>query len=109
MKCKPAFYRVIAGNVRDVTALSMTLSESGMKNGIIVADKGFASEANFDDIEAANIKYIVPLKRNSKRNSSEIDYTAFKCGGKLGFDGHFMSDQYGSRYTARFTAFSTQI
>ena len=83
---QPAYYRVIAGNVRDVAALSMTLSESGMKNGIIVADKGFASEANFDGMESANIKYIVPLKRNS----SEIDYAAFECGGKSGFDGHFM-------------------
>jgi transposase len=83
---QPVYYRVIPGNVRDVTALSLTLAESGMKNGIIVADKGFASEANFADIEAANLKYIVPLKRNS----SEIDYTAFKNGGKSAFDGHFM-------------------
>ena len=83
---QPVYYRVIAGNVRDVTALSLTLLESGMKNGIIVADKGFASEANFDDIEAANIKYVIPLKRNS----SEINYAAFKGGAKSGFDGHFM-------------------
>lgn len=83
---QPVYYRVIAGNVRDVTALSLTLLESGMTNGVIVADKGFASEANFADIESAGIKYVVPLKRNS----CEIDYSAFKSGIKSEFDGHFM-------------------
>ena len=83
---QPVYYRIIAGNVRDVTALSLTLSESGMKNGIVVADKGFASENNFKDIESAQIKYIIPLKRNSV----EIDYSAFKNGIKSAFDGHFM-------------------
>lgn len=82
----PAYYRIIAGNVRDVSALSISLEESGMKNGIVVADKGFASEANFKEIESTNIKYVVPLKRNS----SDIDYTAFKSGSKSAFDGHFM-------------------
>jgi len=83
---QPVYYRVIAGNVRDVSALSLSLEESGMKNGIVVADKGFASEANFTDIESAGIKYVVPLKRNS----SEIDYSAFRNGSKSVFDGHFM-------------------
>lgn len=83
---QPIYYRIIAGNVRDVSALSLSLEESGMKNGIVVADKGFASEANFKDIEAAKIKYVVPLKRNSR----EIDYTAFKSSSKAAFDGHFM-------------------
>jgi len=83
---QPVYYRVISGNVRDVTALSLTLEESGMANGIIVADKGFASDNNFEDIESANIKYVVPLKRNS----TAIDYTAFKSGSKTAFDGHFM-------------------
>jgi transposase len=85
-EAQPVYYRVISGNVRDVTALSLTLEESGMKNGIIVADKGFASERNFKDIEATEIKYVVPLKRNS----TEINYTAFKNGDKSAFDGHFM-------------------
>jgi len=85
-EAQPVYYRVIAGNVRDITALSLTLEESGMKNGIIVADKGFASEANFKDIEEAKIKYVIPLKRNS----TEIDYKAFQNGDKSAFDGHFM-------------------
>ena len=83
---QPVYYRLIAGCVREVTALSLTLEESGMKNGIVVADKGFASKANFDDIEAAKIKYVIPLKRNS----CEIDYSAFRSGSKSAFDGHFM-------------------
>jgi transposase len=83
---QPAYYRVISGCVRDVTALSLTLKESGMSNGIIVGDKGFSSEDNFKEIAAAGIKYIIPLRRNS----SEIDYTAFKCGSKSAFSGHFM-------------------
>jgi transposase len=85
-EAQPVYYRVISGNVCDVTALSLTLEESGMKNGIIAADKGFASETNFKDIESAKIKYVIPLKRNS----TEIDYTAFKNGDKTTFSGHFM-------------------
>ena len=83
---QPTYYRVISGNVRDVTALSLSLEESGMKNGVVVGDKGFASTTNFDDIESAGIKYVVPLKRNS----TEIDYSAFKDAGKTNFHGHFM-------------------
>jgi len=83
---QPTYYRVISGNVRDVTALSLSLEESGMKNGIVIADKGFASTANFNDIQAAGIQYVVPLKRNS----IEIDYSAFLNAGKSGFHGHFM-------------------
>jgi transposase len=83
---QPSYYRVISGNVRDVTALSLSLEESGMKNGIVIADKGFASTANFNDIQEAGIQYIVPLKRNS----TEIDYSAFLNAGKSGFHGHFM-------------------
>jgi len=83
---QPVYYRVISGNVRDVSALSLSLEEAGMKCGIIVADKGFASSANFESIESAGIQYVVPLKRNS----SEIDYSSFKNAGKSGFMGHFM-------------------
>lgn len=83
---QPVYYRIIAGNVRDVSALSLSLEESGMKNGIVVADKGFASESNFKEIEAAKIKYVIPLKRNS----NEIDYSAFKSGSKSAFAGYFM-------------------
>ena len=83
---QPVYYRVIPGNIRDMSALSLSLQESGMRNGIVVADKGFGSDDNFKEINASGLKYVVPLKRNS----TEIDYSAFKESDKSNFDGFFM-------------------
>jgi len=45
---KPVYYRIVAGNVRDVSALSLTLKEAGLRDSVVIADKGFASDANFN-------------------------------------------------------------
>ena len=85
----PAYYRIVAGNVCDVSALKLSISESGLENVIVVADKGFASEANFEMLDEAGIKYILPLKRNS----SLFDTTKLETGDKSAFDGYFMFNE----------------
>jgi transposase len=65
----PVFYRNAAGNVPDVTALELTLADAGIENATLVADAGFASGVNFGLLDEADIKYVIPLKRNT----AEID------------------------------------
>ena len=82
----PSYYRVVPGNVRDVTAFKQSIMESGLKNMTIIADKGFGSENNFQMLEENDLKYIVPLRRNN----GMIDRTRLKLGAKSAFDGHFL-------------------
>lgn len=77
----PVYYRVIPGYIRDVTALKLTVTESLLKDVIIVADKGFGSQDNFDMLDDEGLRYIVPLKRNS----SLFDKEAIRQGDKSKF------------------------
>ena len=82
----PVYYRVIPGNIRDVTALKLTVMESRLEDAIIVADKGFGSQGNFDMLDEAGLSYIIPLKRNS----ALFDRDIIRQGDKSKFDGYFI-------------------
>ncbi len=62
---KPIFYRLLPGNIRELSAFVLTLKESKITNSILVVDKGFYSKKNIDFLESQNLKYLCPLKRNS--------------------------------------------
>lgn len=85
----PIYYRIIAGNIRDISAFKLSVSEAGLSNVVVVADKGFGSEANFSMLDEAHIKYIIPLKRNS----ALFDTTKLETGNKSVFDGYFMFNE----------------
>ena len=87
----PLFYRILLGNVRDVSSLKATIEEAGISDITIIADKGFYSEENITLLDKNNLKYIIPLKRNS----SLIDLKILKEGNKDSFDGYF---KYKDRY-----------
>ncbi|MEM3265676.1 MAG: transposase [Thermoplasmata archaeon] len=70
LKKEPAYYRMLVGSVTSVSSIKITMEESGIKNIIVVGDKGFYSEENVNELEQKNIHYILPLKRNL----SIIDY-----------------------------------
>lgn len=61
----PAYYRLFNGNIKDVKMISMAIKESKYRNALVIADKGFYSEENLAILEAEQLKYIIPLKRNS--------------------------------------------
>lgn len=82
----PAYYRIIPGNVREVSAFKLCVSEAGLQDVIVIADKGFGSEANFNMLAEAKLDYIVPLKRNSVL----FDAGRLKTGDKADFEGYFM-------------------
>ena len=77
----PVFYRLIPGNIREVSAMALTIKESQVKNAVIVADKGFYSKDNIDQLDNEKLQYIIPLKRSSKL----IDYTPMETKGRKGF------------------------
>ena len=87
---RPVYYRVFAGNVRDVSAFELCVKESGLKGVTVIADKGFGSEDNFEMLTKTELDYIVPLKRNGKAYAN----TRFENGNKSNLDGYFI---YGSR------------
>lgn len=63
---QPLYYRLLPGNIREVTAMRNTIKISGLINCIYIADKGFFSEANITELENLNMQYIIPLKRDNK-------------------------------------------
>lgn len=82
----PGYYRIVPGNVRDVTAFKQSVIESGITNMTVIADKGFGSEDNFSMLEEHDLKYIVPLRRNNNM----INRDKLKTGNKNDFDGYFL-------------------
>lgn len=92
----PVYYRLLPGNIKDVSAFKICLQESGVKDATIIIDKGFASMSNIEALEKEDLKFIIPLPRNS----SLIDYQKIKSGDKRLFDGYF---QYEGRYIWHYT------
>lgn len=87
----PIFYRILPGNVRDVSTLKVSIEESGVRDVVIIGDKGFYSDSNRELLNREGLRYILPLKRNN----SLIDYEILKVGQKRGFEGYF---KYRDRY-----------
>jgi len=87
----PVYYRLLPGNIKDVSAFKTCLKESGVKDATVIIDKGFASMSNIEALENEDLKFIIPLPRNS----SLIDYETIKSGDKRLFDGYF---KYEGRY-----------
>lgn len=84
-KLMPVFYKHYPGSIRDVTAFTNLLNEMEAESAIIIGDKGFNSQINIEEIESNNLKYIIPLRRNSTEYSRE----PLKFADHSGFDGHF--------------------
>ena len=81
----PVYYRIVPGNIREVKAFKLTLQDSGIKDAVVIADKGFYSEGNVIELEREDLQYIIPLRRSS----TLIDYTPIDKPQKQGFQGYF--------------------
>lgn len=68
---QPVYYRLVNGNIPDVSSLSLCVKEMGGKNVIFIADKGFYSNDNVKLLKNQNFQFLIPLRRNN----SLIDYT----------------------------------
>lgn len=83
---QPIYYRIVPGNIKEVSAFKNCVKEFKAENAVIIADKGFVSRSNIENLNNEKLKYILPLKRNH----SLIDYSFFKNKGYDNFDGYFM-------------------
>ena len=82
---EPLFYRLLPGNIKDVSAFRLTLLESGTGDAVVIADKAFASAANIKELEEDSLRYILPLHRNSKL----IDYSPLAAADRHPMQGRF--------------------
>ena len=64
-KALPVFYRLLPGNIREISTLKHTIDESGMRDAVVIADKGFYSNHNIEQLRQHDLRYIIPLKRNN--------------------------------------------
>ena len=85
----PAYFRMVAGSIRDVSSLALTIQEAGTQHAALIGDKGFYSEDNVLALEKEALHYILPLKRNS----SLIDYSKLQKGDRRAFDGYFLFEK----------------
>ncbi|MEK7202912.1 MAG: transposase [Patescibacteria group bacterium] len=72
----PVFYRLNAGNIREVKGFKLCLEESRLSDAVVICDKGFYSKANIMLLDENKLRYIIPLKRNSDM----IDYKRIEGG-----------------------------
>lgn len=63
---KPLYYRLLPGNIREISAMQNTIKMSGMRNCVYIADKGFFSTSNITVLEEMGMRFIIPLKRDNK-------------------------------------------
>jgi transposase len=82
---EPVYYRLLPGNIRDVTSVKLSLKEFGIEDAVFIADKGFYSDLNIQELEKSELKYVIPLKRNNVL----IDYKPFQQIGKKGLPNFF--------------------
>ena len=85
-KVCPVFYKNYPGSIRDVSAFRNMMREMGIETAVVLADKGFYSEGNGEELDTRGIPYIMPLRRNSL----EYDRGPLNRPGTTGFDGRFM-------------------
>jgi len=64
-KALPVFYRLLPGNIREISTLKHTIDECGMQDAVVIADKGFYSKHNVEELRRHQLRYILPLKRNN--------------------------------------------
>jgi transposase len=85
----PAFYRLVPGNIKEVKAFALSIKESGLKDAVVIGDKGFFSAQNIEELEKESLRYIIPLRRSS----SLIDYGPIDLPEKKGMHGFFQFEK----------------
>jgi hypothetical protein len=62
---RPIYYRLINGNMTDISCMSLCIKELGINGAVFIADKGFYSEKNIKTLEGVGLYYLIPLRRNN--------------------------------------------
>jgi len=73
---EPICSKVFGGNVLDSVSYQRFLSESGLTQGVVMADKGFPKKAAEEAFAASpDLHWLNPIKRNDKRIASHDMYS----------------------------------
>jgi len=70
---QPVYYRLINGNINDISSMALCVKEVGAKDVVFIADKGFFSMQNLEQMDNNELQYIIPLRRNNQM----IDFEPF--------------------------------
>jgi hypothetical protein len=62
----PVYYRLLGGNIADAAAMALCVEEMGLSDVVYIADKGFYSAANVALLEARDLRYIIPVRRDNR-------------------------------------------
>jgi hypothetical protein len=62
---QPVYYRLINGNITDVSSMKKCVQELGVGHIVFIADKGFYSKQNTLSLRENGLHYIIPLYRNN--------------------------------------------
>ena len=90
----PVYYRILPGNVKDITAFLTSLDEFGDKSATAIGDKGFYSKKNVEELENRKVNYIIAMRRST----GGLDYNVFD---NHKSEGHFF-------YAGRLIKYSSQ-
>lgn len=81
---QPVYYRLFCGNIKEVRGFKLCLQESGIAEALVIADKGFYSKANINNLKQEGLQYIIPLKRDNslieyeKLDRKKLSYFKFE-------------------------------
>jgi len=81
---EPFYFRLVNGNIPDISSMSLCVKEIGIKDAVFIADKGFYSESNIQAMDEQGLYYIIPLKRNNEMIEYErLGQADFKKSGQF--------------------------
>lgn len=66
----PVHFRLFLGSVHEINTIKAIMEEIKEREILFIADKGYYKNKLYDDLDDANIEFILPLPRDDKR----IDY-----------------------------------
>ncbi len=90
----PVYYRLLPGNVKDITAFLTGIDEFGDQSITAIGDKGFYSRKNVEELDRRHIKFIIAMRRST----AGLNYRTFE---RHAAEGHFF-------YAGRLIKFCTQ-
>ena len=71
---QPVYYRLINGNIADISSMKACVEELNVKPVVFIADKGFYSKDNTIALRKNKLHFIIPVRRDSNLS----DYTFFQ-------------------------------
>jgi hypothetical protein len=73
----PTMLRALPGSVRDIASIYQTMEEVGLEGKTLIMDRGFFGEDVCTFLDTKKVRYVMPLKRNSKLYDLPLQFDDF--------------------------------